>query len=250
MSYEKFFSIPVLENCGSLLCIQPHPDDNEIGAGATIYKMSENGCHINFLTVTDGGIGCSNPTVKPEQLKTIRRHEQIEAGKLLGVEQHIFLDYHDAGNYSVDELSYSLLHHIRKNKPEMIMAPDPWLPYEAHPDHLKTGMAAARAVLLSEYPYYPYDNGRVYDTWAVNAVVFYNTAYPNTYVDVGNVWGEKTTALSFHKSQFSKEKLDMVICYLTEYGRKMAKNTGTDIAEAFKVLSPLHIHCFTDSINI
>ena len=57
MNLKDFFPLPDLESCQNLLCIQPHPDDNEVGAGATIARLTAKGCRITYLTVTDGRYG-------------------------------------------------------------------------------------------------------------------------------------------------------------------------------------------------
>jgi LmbE family N-acetylglucosaminyl deacetylase len=57
MDLKQMLPMPKLEECKSLLCIQPHPDDNEVGAGGTIAKLVRQGCQVTYLTVTDGSKG-------------------------------------------------------------------------------------------------------------------------------------------------------------------------------------------------
>ena len=40
-----------------ILCIQPHPDDNEIGMGGIISYLTSKGVQVDYLTVTDGSLG-------------------------------------------------------------------------------------------------------------------------------------------------------------------------------------------------
>ena len=75
MNIKDYLPIPDLEKCKSLLCVQPHPDDNEVGAGATIAKLARNGCKITYLTVTDGSKGTDNPEMRGARLAKIRRKE-------------------------------------------------------------------------------------------------------------------------------------------------------------------------------
>ena len=48
---------PALEQYDRFLFIGPHPDDIEIGAGATAAKLSSTGKVIRFLICTDGRYG-------------------------------------------------------------------------------------------------------------------------------------------------------------------------------------------------
>ena len=48
---------PKLDNISKLLCIQPHPDDNEIGMGGIISELVSRGVHVDYLTITDGSLG-------------------------------------------------------------------------------------------------------------------------------------------------------------------------------------------------
>jgi LmbE family N-acetylglucosaminyl deacetylase len=41
------------------------------------------------------------------------------------------------------------LKYIRMLQPDFVFTCDPWLTYEAHHDHIQTGLAAAEAVLFS-----------------------------------------------------------------------------------------------------
>ena len=44
---------PAIKNAKRVLCVQPHPDDNQIGMGGTIAYMRSLGIEVYELTVTD-----------------------------------------------------------------------------------------------------------------------------------------------------------------------------------------------------
>jgi hypothetical protein len=98
MNVRDYLPIPDLLKCKSLLCIQPHPDDNEVGAGATIAKLARSGCKVTYLTVTDGSKGTDDPGMSTSELAKIRRRETEDAAGLLGVSSLRFLDFED-GSY-------------------------------------------------------------------------------------------------------------------------------------------------------
>ena len=64
---------PEIEKCERFLFIGPHPDDIEIGAGATAAKLAAMGKAVCFLVCTDGRYG--SETVPPEELIPLRRAE-------------------------------------------------------------------------------------------------------------------------------------------------------------------------------
>ena len=49
--------IPKVENFEHYLFIGPHPDDIEVGAGATVSRLVEMGKKVTYLIATDGCYG-------------------------------------------------------------------------------------------------------------------------------------------------------------------------------------------------
>ena len=131
------------------LCIQPHPDDNEIGMGGTVAVLAQAGCTVHYLTVTNGDQGNKNRTASPQETARVRRAEAIAAGTHLGAKAFHFLDLGDGTLADVLGLSVQIARVIREVRPDAIFAPDPWLAYESHLDHAVTGRAAANAFLMS-----------------------------------------------------------------------------------------------------
>ena len=72
---EALLKPPVLDDCKKVLCIQPHPDDNEIGMGGIVAFLAEKGCEIHYLTVTDGRLGNSGTPHSPDELAATRKVE-------------------------------------------------------------------------------------------------------------------------------------------------------------------------------
>ena len=123
------------------LCIQPHPDDNEIGMGGTVAVLAQAGCTVHYLTVTNGDQGNKNRTASPQETARVRRAEAIAAGTHLGAKEFHFLDHGDGTLDDVLGLSAQIARVIREVRPDAIFAPDPWLAYESHLDHAVTGLS-------------------------------------------------------------------------------------------------------------
>ena len=79
--------VPRLTEFKRYLFIGPHPDDIEIGAGASAAALAAAGKHVSFLICTDGRYGLENAPAgtTPEELIEIRKAESIAAAAVLGV---------------------------------------------------------------------------------------------------------------------------------------------------------------------
>lgn len=245
---KDLIPVPELLAMRRVLCVQAHPDDGEIGAGATVARLVRAGSEVVCLTVTDGGVGTEDASIIPSELVRIRRREGEEAARLLGVTQMIWLDFPDGGYLQLPAVREKIIEAVRRIHPDALLVMDPWLPYEAHSDHRITGLAAAEAVLLSGYPHAcPQHLAGGLAPHAPEAVAFYGTSRPNTFIDVTATWPLKLEALKKHESQFTPESLEMIGAYLTAKAREHAVGRGFELAEAFKVLSPIHLHLFEDA---
>ncbi len=252
MEIKDFLPLPDMENCKSLLCIQPHPDDNEVGAGATIAKLSARGCKITYLTVTDGSMGTADPSQDPAQLAAIRKNEVKKSAAALGVSDVLHLDFKDGGYADEKLLCQNIVSVIRQVRPEFVMTVDPFLPYEVHPDHRRVGTAASEACLFSQFPGFKAPDGRNEqpEVWAVKGIAYYSTAYPNTFINVDETWENKMYALSQHESQFPPQALQTLGYYFDVKAKLYAKDKPFLRAEAFKVLTTDHLHMNVDTINL
>jgi LmbE family N-acetylglucosaminyl deacetylase len=250
MDIKQLIPMPDLQNCKSILCIQPHPDDNETGAGAAIAKLAASGCDVTYLTVTDGRVGTIDPDVFVGKMVATRREEAETAAKVLGVKRTIYFDYPDAAYIDEKELTSRIVKVIREIKPEFVMTVDPFLPYEAHPDHRRVGMAASEACLFSVFPNFrSYGETFPGESWDVKGVAFYNTAYPNTFIDIANTWDLKMQSIGAHSSQFSGEMFELYKMYFGFKAQELGKAHGFELAEGFKVFTPMLLHANVDAIN-
>lgn len=235
------------------LFIQPHPDDNDIGAGATIAKLVSKGLDVHYLTVTDGSAGSYDTNLTNSEVGLIRRNEQENAGAILGVKKFHWLDFTDGHLFDCEELRERLVEAIRKIRPDIIFTVDPWLLFETHLDHVVTGKAASFAARISGNPrFYPEQIQGGIEPHRVKAIAYYTTNHPNTFVNVDEFWQQKISAIKAHKSQFSGEYLQMVTNYFSTKAEQLSAQTNKDcrFVEAFKILTPLMLHSNVDAVNM
>lgn len=99
---------PKIESLDRFLFVGPHPDDLEIGAGATAAKLAAQGKKVCFLICMDGrfGDGASNG-VKGDALAALRMEEARKSAAVLGVTDVRFLNLCDGNGY--DQNLYGVL---------------------------------------------------------------------------------------------------------------------------------------------
>ncbi|MGB9718393.1 MAG: PIG-L deacetylase family protein [Thermoproteota archaeon] len=185
-----------------VLVIQAHPDDAEYHAGGTIARMVEEGCVVNYATVTDGSKGTFDVNVDPKVLSETRRKEQRAAADVLGVKELFFLGYPDGDLYPSLELRGRLVEIIRMVKPNIVMTLDAWLPYEIHPDHRVTGLMASEATVFAGMPNFYRE--QVFSGIAPHkpdAILLFATGSPNLFIDITRFIEKKAEAILKHESQ-------------------------------------------------
>lgn len=229
----------VFDRVKRVVCVQPHPDDTDVAAGGTVAKLAARGAEVVYVTLTDGRLGTYDPKVQPEELVEVRRREQEEAARILGVRELVWLGVRDGELQPALELRWKLVELIRKFKPDLVMAPDPWLTYEAHPDHRHAGILASEAVLFAPLPHAA--PSETLQPHTVRYVAYYWTRKPNTFVDVSDYVEIKLKAVAAHKSQFGEAPAIQEL--LKALMRLTGKRINANYAEAFKVLTPPHLHC-------
>lgn len=245
---QSFFSPPDLTKIKKALCVQPHPDDNEIGMGGIVQWMVSQGIAVDYLTVTDGGLGAHSQDMCGETLITTRHQEATASGTLLGVKEFHFLNLPDGSLGDIVALSGQICEILRRERYDAVFCPDPHLPYESHQDHLVVGQAVAQAAISTSLLEYP--RGTQTKPYDIQAVGFYFTKAPNTIIDTAKFFKQKFKAISLHKSQISPEMLEMYRMYFTLQGTNLGKEKGFTMAEGLKVLAPLHLHCITEAEEI
>lgn len=190
LEISEWLSTPDILVCKKALCIQPHPEDNEVGMGGIIAVLAQKGCEIHYLTVTNGGLGSPSPSVNFDETVALRHDETIAAGRHLGAPVFYFLAHDDGTLQDVPALTREITEEIRKVQPDAIFCPDPWLNYESHYDHVTTGRASANAVIMSGLHSYP--KGDTNTPWTPTAIGFYFTSKPNTIIDISAVFEQKS----------------------------------------------------------
>ena len=106
----------------SVLVVAAHPDDEVLGCGGTIAKLSKRGFKVNVIFISDGV--SSRSMTKKKYLKQLRNRQKscLRTCKILGLTKPIFYNLPDNALDSVPLLNIVKIieKHISKIKPEII----------------------------------------------------------------------------------------------------------------------------------
>jgi len=220
-----------------LLVFTPHPDDAEFGTSGTVAKLTREGKTVVYIVCSNGDKGTDDINMLPEELVKIREKEQLEAAKILGVEEVIFLRHADQALEDTPEFRKEIAKYIRKYKPEIVITADPYRRYVWHRDHRIVG----RVVLDAIFPY-------ARDVWAypdlmaedllphkVKEVWLWAPEDQdiNFRSDITETFDLKVQALNCHKSQIKEPFKSEMEKWLCKRAKDMAEGETFKLAEGF-----------------
>jgi LmbE family N-acetylglucosaminyl deacetylase len=224
-----------------VLVVGAHPDDNDFGAGATVAKAARQGAKVIYLIATTGQRGSSDPTMAPERLSGIRKKEQQEAAKFLGVREVHFLHYVDGELIPDIRLKEHVVTYIRRHRPDIVFTMDPSFFYFKdfgfvnHSDHRAIGEATLDACypLARDLLSFPEHVKTGLQPHKVKELLLHSFVPENAnfYMDVTDTFDTKIKALSLHQSQVPD--IRQLAKRMRDRAEAAGKLAGCKYAEAF-----------------
>ena len=246
MTIETILPMPNIFEAKRVLCIQPHYDDNDIAVAGTLALLQQNGAELIYLTATDDLMGVVDHSLSDEEAAKALKRDQFAAGKIIGVREQYWLGYPDAGNYDYFALRSDCLKYIRLLQPDFVLTVDPWLTYEAHHDHIQTGLATAEAVMfagLTKIASSDFTVDSAYKGHDIKGIIFYHTREPNMIMDISTIWETKIEAVRCYEAQFTPEEMDQLAKALDAKSQQVAADQSFSRGEPLKVLHTSALHC-------
>jgi len=219
-----------------ILAIGAHPDDVELGCGATVAKEISLGKKVGIIDLTRGELGTRGSS-------EIREKEATKAAKILGVTIRENLAFADGFFQNDKEHQLEVIKIIRKYKPTIVLcnAVD-----DRHIDHPKGSKLVSDACFLSGLmKIETLLEGQKQEAWRPKQVYHYiqwKNIEPDFVVDVSEFIEAKMDAVKAYDSQFynpaskepsspisSKNFLDSVLYRAQDLGRLV----GVNYAEGF-----------------
>ncbi|MBI4201730.1 MAG: PIG-L family deacetylase [Chloroflexi bacterium] len=219
------------------MVVVAHADDAEFSCSGTVAKWCKEGMEVVYVIVTDGSKGAEDRSITPERLAEIRRQEQINAGKILGLKEVVFLGYPDAYLQPTLEVRRDITREIRRHRPDILITLNPTRTlsssfYMGHPDHFAAGEAALSAVFPAarDHLTFPELLAEGLEPHKVREVLVVGHDRPDKWIDVTSSLEVALKALMAHASQIGPEAAERMKAWRQEAGR----GQGMQYAEAFK----------------
>lgn len=212
-----------------ILFIVAHPDDDILGSGGTIAKLSKKGSIIHVVFLTDGETSRDN-ILDPNKLIHKRKNNAKKALKILGCNSTDFLNYQDQRLDSLEFLDIvkNIEKIIKSFKPDKIFT---HYENDLNLDHQIT----CRAVVTASRP----KSGS-----NINELIFFEIPSstnwnltkefkPNYYIDISSTLSLKKKALNIYKDEMRPFPHPRSIKAIESLSYYRGSSSGCKAAEAF-----------------
>ncbi len=222
-----------------ILAIGAHPDDVELGCGATLAKEVSNGKKVGIIDLTRGELGTRGTA-------ETRDTEASNAAKILGVDTRINMKFADGFFINDKAHQLEIIKMIRHYKPEMVIcnAID-----DRHIDHGKGSQLVSDACFLSGLRKIEtrFEDGLIQEPWRPKAVYHYiqwKDIEPDVAVDVTGFMDKKMESVLAYKTQFfdpNSEEPETPISSknftdsISYRARNLGRLVGAEFAEGYTV---------------
>lgn len=234
-----------------ILAFGAHPDDIELGCGATIAKEIANGKRVGVVDLTRGELGTRGTA-------ETRKQEAADAAQILGIEVRENLGFADGFFVNDKNHQLDIIRMIRKYQPDVVLcnAVD-----DRHIDHGKGSRLVSDACFLSGLLKIETQlHGESQEKWRPKQVYHYiqwKHIEPDFVVDVSGFMDTKMASVLAYKTQFydpdsnepttpisSKNFTDSIVYRARDLGRLI----GVEHAEGFTVERHVAVNSLFDLI--
>ncbi|MCP4642052.1 MAG: PIG-L family deacetylase [bacterium] len=194
----------------TIVVFTPHPDDDTFSMGGTLAHLAANGNKIVIVIFTNDNKGSQDLEMTRERLARIRRAEEEEACRILGIgkESLVWLGYDDGDLEYADpqRLRGQVCRLIKLHKPDAVFTIDPGTTWDQwhKTDHRMAARITKDAFIAAEwhlyYPQHLLDEGL--KPHPVPVAYYFYSHEPDYEIDVTDVFDKKVEAAAAHVSQF------------------------------------------------
>ena len=224
------------------MIVVAHADDAEYGCSGTVAMLTKKGIEVTYVICTDGSKGSSDPEMTSAKLIKLRKKEQLDAAKVLGLKDVVFLNYPDSYLEPSLSLRHDIAQEIRRYQPNIVITTYPSRNLSTHhgigghPDHIAAGEATLSAVFPTARDRLTYPDmlkkgllpHNVSEAWVIGA------PDPNLWIDVTPYIDISFEALSQHRSQIQSVTKKDAFTRMKRWRQDVASETSFTYAESFK----------------
>ena len=205
----------------NILVIAPHPDDEVLGMGGTIKKLSKKN-KIILCVISEG----ATAQYKNKKMIQVRRNSCKKAAKILGISQTQFLDYPDMRlNLSHLDINKKLEEIIEKYRPEIV--------YTAPKNDLNLDhQVVFNSTLVACRPKSGVKQILCYEIQGNTKVPF----VPNVFENIEKEFLYKIKGFKMYKSEIEEFPNPRSITAIENLAIQRGVESGTKKAEAFELI--------------
>lgn len=216
---------------GPVLVVAAHPDDEVLGCGGTIARLSQEGYGV-YIAILGEGITSRHGQQDQVQVEILHKCSQ-QVAKLLGVK--------DLFTYNLPDNRFDTvpLLNVIKIIEELVEYLQPETIYTHHSDDLNIDhMVVHRAVLTSARPLTSCPVREIYTFEVASSTEWgvHPTFYPNVFVDIHSTLETKIRAMSLYESEVRKFPHPRSPKALWINAHHRGSMVGLEAAEAFKLI--------------
>jgi len=219
----------------NILVIAAHPDDEVLGCGGTMARLSKKGSLVNILIVAEGITSRDKERDIKKRSKGILklRRDARSSAKVLGAKSINFLDYPDNRLDTVPLLDIvkDIELFIKKFKPDVVFTHSE---NDMNIDH----SIVSRASLTACRPLPNSTVKKVYVFEVLSSTEYnpYSTFQPNYFVNIEKVINKKVNALKKYKSEMRASPHPRSIKASKDLASLRGSGVGLKYVEAFRLL--------------
>jgi len=214
-----------------VLVIAPHPDDETLGCGGTLFRHRKEGDQLFWAIVT----GISEDTGWPKSVVKKRDAEIDAVAKIYGFSNvfNFFLPTTKLDTFPLSNLIEKITEVYKKAEPEIIYMP---YAYDVHTDHQI--ITKALQSTIKWFRHHHLQRVLMYETPSETEFNFMgkNTFNPNVFVNISNHLNDKIEAMQIYESEigdFPFPRSEKTIRSLAAF---RGSQCGYEAAEAFELV--------------
>lgn len=217
----------MIDHWHKVLVFAAHPDDEIIGCGGTIARLTAAGRQVFVVTFCAGETGYSSPEMKGT-IAEVRRAEAEACDKVLHITERVILGKPTQGVVNDRDTYQQCVRLIRHYRPDVILTH--WSE-DKHRDH------RAISAVTDEARWKAYENvlADFGEPWYTPELYYYEVLelfpHPSLLVDISEFLPKKLEAMQTQQSQFAV--LPGVMEYIEGLARVRGFARNTRYAEAF-----------------
>ena len=214
-----------------ILVIAPHPDDETLGCGGTLFRHKQKGDELYWGIITGIGVetGWLEKTVKTRELEITNVAKRYGFADMFNLR----LPATKIDTLSLSEIIEKIAVIYKKVEPEIIYMP---FAYDVHTDHHFIAKALQSTFKWFRYPHI--QKVLMYETPSETEFNFIEnrTFRPNVFVDISNYLDDKIEVMKIYESEINDFPFPRSEKTLRSLAAFRGSQSGYEAAEAFELV--------------